>query len=64
MICAGKPLTTSQHTMKTSTHHESGEVVLVLLSLRTQVLQVEVAIGMGLNGNDLEACHNCRLYMS
>lgn len=43
------------------TYHECRELVLVLLSLRLQILKIEVAIRMRLHRNDLQAGHDCRL---
>ena len=43
------------------THHESCEVVFVLLCLRTQVQDVETTIRQALHRNHLQAGHDCGL---
>lgn len=43
------------------TYHECRELVLVLLSLRLQILEIKVAIRVRLHRDDLEASHDCRL---
>ena len=45
-----------------ATDHESGKVFPVLLSLGPEILKVEVAVCMGLDGDDFKTSHNSRLH--
>lgn len=45
-----------------ATDHESGKVFLMLLSLGPEILNVEVAVCMGLDGDNLETSHDSRLH--
>lgn len=44
------------------TNHKSGEIVLVLFSLSTQIFEVQIAVSVGLDGHYLEPCHYRRLH--